>query len=116
MVVTYGLLETGGEHRVLLTSLDTGATSEADAPGLALTEFAVSADGRTIYAIDGGALVALGIYDGHVTVLRDAEAEADNLCLLPDGDTLLVTRQKTSLLDLVSLSTGQTTRTVELAF
>jgi len=116
MVVTYGALESDGEQRVLLTSLDTGETSEADGTGLALTEFVVSADGRTLYAVDEGAVYALGIYDGRVTELRGAETRADNLGLLPDGDTLLVTREKTSLLDLVSLASGQTTRTVELAF
>lgn len=114
LVVTYGLLESDGEHRVTLTSLDTGESTASEGPALGLAEFAVSADGRTMFAVDGGALYALGLYDGRVTELEGVEYAADNVSLLPDGDTLLVTREKTSLLDLRSLASGRVTRTVTL--
>ena len=114
LVVTYGLFQTDGERRVLLTSLDTGETSEADAPGLTLTEFSVSADGRTMHVVDGGALYALGLYDGSVTALLPADQALDNLCPLPDGRTLLLTRDKTTELLWFDLHQGRVVRTVGL--
>ena len=115
LVVTYGLFETDGEHRVLLTSLDTGETTAAEGPALALSEFVVSLDGRTLYAVDQGGLYALGLYDGTVTEVRAPDTAADNVALLPDGATLLLTRDKTRALDLIDLSTLQTTRSIGLA-
>lgn len=114
LVVTYGLLESDGEHRVTLTSLDTGESTASEGPALGLAEFAVSADGRTMFAVDGGALYALSLYDGRVTEIEGPEYQADNVSLLPDGDTLLVTREETSLLDLRSLASGLVSRTVTL--
>jgi hypothetical protein len=47
-------------------------------------------------------------------VLRDPSYAADNVNLLPDGETLLVSREETTRLDLWSLSSMDVTREVAL--
>lgn len=110
VVVTYPF----GERGLVITDLDTLESVQTTGEAVGLREFVVSPDADFVYLVDRGALYLLDIDSSEIVELEPRDRDYDNLNILPDADTLVLSAEDTTRFDLWSVTTASTVASARL--
>lgn len=110
VVVTYPF----GDRGLVITDLDTLESVQTTGAQVGLREFVVSPDADFVYLVDRGALYLLDIESSEVIELEPSSRDYDNINILPDADTLVLSAEDTARFDLWSITSASTVATTRL--